>query len=234
VLNINLHTIKIRNWDMTISIIPTYKIVEVAYKNWRGMTESGGRRIKRPILLDMNSIRFCSLEMLEKYAVVDILSDYIQEKVKTLKAHQDASGSDYDFPLDGPVVTNAEVFREYIKLYLNSRPDIHTDGLSLLVRDLEPSDRGLPIEVYAFTKTTAWEAYEAIQSEIFNHLIAAAGFFDLRVFQQPSGHDPPGLPSPDDTIAGRHAIYPHREILNYWSTLYARNFIRKPDPPAVH
>lgn len=189
VLNINLHTIKIRNWDMTISIIPTYKIVEVAYKNWRGMTESGGRRIKRPILLDMNSIRFCSLEMLEKYAVVDILSDYLQEKIKTLKAHQEAAGSQYDFPLDGPVVTNAEVFREYIKQYLNHREDIHKKDLSLLVRDLEPSDHGLPIEVYAFTKTTAWEQYEAIQSEIFNHLIAAAAYFDLRVFQQPSGHD---------------------------------------------
>ena len=127
--------------------------------------------------------------MLEKYAVVDILSDYLQEKIKTLKAHQEAAGSQYDFPLDGPVVTNAEVFREYIKQYLNHREDIHKKDLSLLVRDLEPSDHGLPIEVYAFTKTTAWEQYEAIQSEIFNHLIAAAAYFDLRVFQQPSGHD---------------------------------------------
>ncbi len=189
VLNINLHTIKIQNWDMTISIIPTYKILEVSYKNWRGMTESGGRRIKRSLMIDMNSIRFCTPEMLARFAVVDLLEEYIQEKRTAIEAFHAHAGDRGDFPLDGPQITNMEIFRSYIRLYLESRPDIHQKGLTLLVRDLAPSELGLPIEVYAFTKTTAWEAYEMIQADIFNHLIAAAGFFDLRLFQQPSGYD---------------------------------------------
>ena len=189
VLNINLHTIKIQNWDMTISIIPTYKILEVSYKNWRGMTEAGGRRIKRDITLDMNSIQFCTPEMLAKFRIVDLLETYIDEKAAVIKKYKAESGEQSDFPLDGPQVTNAEVFRKYIELYLKNRPDIHKETLTLLVRDLAPSERGLPIEIYAFTKTTAWADYEGIQAEIFNHLIAAANFFDLRLFQQPTGFD---------------------------------------------
>ncbi|MFN2144633.1 MAG: mechanosensitive ion channel family protein [Anaerolineales bacterium] len=189
VLNISLHTIKIQNWDMTLSIIPTYKILEVSYKNWRGMTESGGRRIKRSITLDQNSIQFCTPEMLEKYRVVDLLETYIEEKIAVIEKHHAEFGDRIDFPLDGPQVTNAEVFRYYIDQYLKSRPDIHQEGLTLLVRDLAPSERGLPIEVYAFTKTTAWAEYEGIQADIFNHLIAAANFFDLRLFQEPTGYD---------------------------------------------
>ena len=189
VMNISLHTIKIQNWDKTISVIPTHKILEVAYKNWRGMTESGGRRIKRSIVIDQNTIRFCTSEMLEKYRVVDLLEAYIDEKKTAIAKHDSEFGEDSNFPLDGPQITNIEVFRFYIVQYLQSREDIHQEGLTLLVRDLAPSDRGLPIEVYAFTKTTAWAEYEGIQAEIFNHLIAAAAFFDLNLFQQPTGHD---------------------------------------------
>jgi miniconductance mechanosensitive channel len=197
VLNISLHTIKIQNWDMTISIIPTHKILEVAYKNWRGMTESGGRRIKRSITLDLTSVRFCTPEMLERYLVVDLLEDSINKKKAAIAQHQAEFGDQSHFPLDGPQVTNAAIFREYISLYLKSRLDIHQDNLTLLVRDLAPSERGLPIEVYAFTTTTAWADYEGIQSEIFNHLIAAASFFDLRLFQQPIGHDFAGITATD-------------------------------------
>lgn len=189
VLNISLHTIKIQNWDMTISVIPTYKIVDVAYKNWRGMTESGGRRIKRSMVIDMNSIRFCTNEMLNRYAVVDILEDTITHKIEAIQAFQEEAGDRGDFPLDGPQVTNMEIYREYIQRYLESRDDIHQEQLTLLVRDLAPTDHGLPIEVYAFTKTTEWAKYESIQAEIFNHLIAAANYFDLRIFQYPAGHD---------------------------------------------
>lgn len=189
VLNITLHTIKIQNWDMTISVIPTYKIVEVAYKNWRGMTESGGRRIKRPIILDMNSIKLCSEDDLTSLSMIDLIQETTQAKLEALQAYRVDNPETFDPPLDGPQVTNVELFRLYIEQYLRSRPDIHTEKLSLLVRSLAPSDHGLPIEIYAFTRTTEWAAYEAIQAEIFEHLIAATNTFKLKVYQQPSGYD---------------------------------------------
>jgi len=189
VQNINLHTIKIQNFNNTISIIPTHKILDVAYINWRGMQESGGRRIMRSLKLDVTSIKFCDPKMLQRLEKIDLIRDYIQEKQNVLKNYQAAQPEGYDPPLDGPNLTNAEVFRTYILRYLRTRPDIHQEKMSLLVRALEPSDHGLPIEVYAFTKTTLWENYEAIQAEIFDHLIAAAGYFDLRIFQQPTGKD---------------------------------------------
>lgn len=189
VLNITLHTIKIQNWDKTISVIPTYKIVEVAYKNWRGMTESGGRRIKRAIILDMNSIKLCTVEDLTRLAKIDLIQETAQAKLEALQAYRKDNPKTFDPPLDGPQITNMELFRAYIAQYLHSRPDIHTQKMSLLVRSLAPSDHGLPIEVYAFTKTTEWAAYEAIQAEIFEHLIAATRTFDLKVYQQPSGYD---------------------------------------------
>lgn len=189
VLNISLHTIKIQNWDKTISVIPTYKIIDVAYKNWRGMQESGGRRIKRSLIIDLNSIQFCSEEMLEGWANVDAIQDFVQKKLSTLAAYRQEHANTFDPPLDGPQITNAEIFRTYIENYLRRRPDIHQEKMDLLVRALAPSDHGLPIEVYAFTKTTGWVEYERIQAEIFDHLIAAAVTFNLRLFQQPSGLD---------------------------------------------
>ena len=189
VLNISLHTIKIQNWDKTISVIPTYKIVDVAYKNWRGMQESGGRRIKRSLIIDMNSIKFCSEEMLERLAQIDAIQEFVTEKLGGMVSYRQKQAETFDSPLDGPQITNAEIFRNYIERYLRRRPDIHQKKMDLLVRALEPSDHGLPIEVYAFTKTTSWEQYEKIQAEIFDHLIAAAGTFDLRLFQQPTGLD---------------------------------------------
>lgn len=190
VLNISLHSVKIRNFDMTISVIPTYKMVDVAFKNWRGMQESGGRRIKRSLILDMLSIKFCDQEMLNRIGKVDLIHDFIQEKITNFEAHKKDRKEPIDSPLDGPQITNAEIFRVYVDRYLRSREDIHQQGdLALLVRALAPSDHGLPIEVYAFTKTTAWAEYEKIQAEIFDHLIAVAAYFDLRVYQQPSGMD---------------------------------------------
>ena len=189
VQNISLHTIKIQNFNNTISIIPTHKILDVAYINWRGMQESGGRRIMRALNIDLNSIKFCTPDTLEQLGKIDLIKDYIQEKNTMLESYLDAQPEEYDPPLDGPNLTNAEVFRAYILRYLRSRPDIHQEKMPLLVRALEPTDHGLPIEVYAFTKTTEWELFEAIQAEIFDHLIAAARYFELRVFQQPTGLD---------------------------------------------
>jgi len=189
VQNISLHTIKIQNFNNTISIIPTYKILDVAYINWRGMQESGARRIMRSLNIDITSIKFCDPEMLERLGKIDLIRDFIHAKGAQIQSYQTAQPEGYDPPLDGPNITNAEVFRAYIEKYLRSRPDIHQEKMSLLVRALEPSDHGLPIEVYAFTKTTDWGQYESIQAEIFDHLIAAAHYFDLRLFQQPAGLD---------------------------------------------
>ena len=187
--NISLHTIKIKNFDNSITVIPTNKILDVAYRNWRGMQESGGRRIMRSIHLDINSVKFCNSEMLEQLAKIDLIKDYVQGKSVAIKTYEEAQPAEYDPPLDGPNLTNTEVFRTYIERYLRTRPDIHKENLPLLVRSLSPSDKGLPIEVYAFTKITEWAAFEMIQAEIFDHLIAAAQFFELRLYQQPTGLD---------------------------------------------
>jgi miniconductance mechanosensitive channel len=189
VTNINLHTIKIRNFDMTYTIIPTYKIVDVPYRNWRGMKESGGRRIQRSLLVDMISIKFCSQEMLDRLCKIDLLQEYLQEKVAKLAAYQQEHRDHYDSPLDGPQITNIEVFRAYITAHLKNRTDIYTDDKPFLVRVLAPGPTGLPVEIYAFAKTTDWATYENIQAEIFDHLLAAAHNFDLRVFQEPTGLD---------------------------------------------
>jgi miniconductance mechanosensitive channel len=189
VVNIGLHTIKIRNFDMTYTVIPTYRIVEVAYKNWRGMKESGGRRIQRSLLVDMISIKFCSEEMLQRLRRIDLIQNFLDERIQSIRAYQLEHADHYDSPLDGPQVTNIEVFRAYIVRYLKSRPDIHSEGLPFLIRALSPKPNGLPIELYIFTRTTDWEKYEMIQSDIFDHLLAAAQNFDLRVFQEPTGLD---------------------------------------------
>jgi len=188
VVNINLNTIKIRNFDMTYSVIPTYKIVDVPFRNWRGMVESGGRRLQRSLSIDMLSIKFANPEMLERLSRIDILCEYSEEKIRAIHAYQQEHADHYDYPLDGPQLTNIEIFRAYITAYLKNRPDIYNDpNRPFLVRSLAPGPTGLPIELYVFTKTTDWVAYEGIQAQIFDHLVAAAHAFDLRIFQQPTG-----------------------------------------------
>lgn len=189
VVNINLHTIKIRNFDMTYSVIPTYKMVDVPYRNWRGMLESGGRRIQRSLSVDMVSIKFCNQEMLDRLRKIDLLNGYLENKINDLEAYRKQHIDHFDSPLDGPQITNIEVFRAYIMAYLKNRPDIFSEGKPFLVRVLAPGPTGLPVELYIFAKTTDWVTYEMIQAEIFDHLLAAAQNFDLRVFQEPTGLD---------------------------------------------
>lgn len=189
VIDMNLHTIKVRNWDNTISIIPTSKINEVAYKNWRGMTESGGRRIKRAIHVDLASVRFCDQEMIERFGKIDVLADYLEKKLEKLAQENEASPAKPDSPLDQHSLTNLGAFRVYMEAYLRSHPGIHQQEHTFLVRQLAPGPTGVPLEVYVFTKTTAWVEYETIQAEIFDHLLAAVPYFDLRVFQEPTGKD---------------------------------------------
>jgi miniconductance mechanosensitive channel len=189
VINISLHTIKVQNSDKTFSVIPTSKIMETAYRNWRGMKEAGGRRIQRSILIDMNSIKVCSDELLEQLAKIDLIQDHVKQRMKSIKDYQLENADHFDSPLDGPQVTNTEIFRVYIENYLRCRKDIHLSGMPFLVRNLAPTPSGLPIEIYLFAKTTVWEEYEKIQSEIFDHLLAATGYFGLQVFQEPTGMD---------------------------------------------
>ena len=188
VTNMSLHTIKVQNWDKTITVIPTHKLIESAYKNWRGMEESGGRRIMRSIPLDQNSIKFCTPQMINRYAKIDLIAAEVADCQKSIAAYQKGRKAN-DSPLDGPQVTNVEIFRAYVEAYLKSHPKIHTHEMDFLIRELAPSSAGLPIELYVFTKTTKWDEYEHIQAEIIDHLLAAAAYFDLRIFQQPTGAD---------------------------------------------
>lgn len=188
VTNMSLHAIKIQNWDKTITVIPTSKIMETSYKNWRGMEESGGRRIMRSIRLDLNSVKFCTPEMIECYSRIDMISDYVDQRRKLVEEFK-LQRHEVDSPLDGPQVTNMEIFRQYIEAYLNCHPDIHTENMDFIIRELAPTSTGLPVEMYVFTRTTQWKQYERIQGEIVDHLLAAASYFDLRLFQEPAGSD---------------------------------------------
>lgn len=189
VVNMTLHTIKVQNWDKTISVIPTHKIMEVAYKNWRGMQESGGRRIKRAIHLDLASIRFCTEEMLERFRKVDILRDYLDQRLEEIEQERIKKGIEIDSPLDSRQLTNLGTYRAYIEAYLRAHPKIHHEEMTFLIRQLAPGPTGVPLEIYVFTRTTEWIEYERIQADIFDHLLASVSVFDLRVFQEPTGMD---------------------------------------------
>lgn len=186
VIEIKLQTIKIQNWDKTITTIPTYSFVSDAFKNWRGMAESGGRRIKRAINIDMNSVGFCSDEQLEKYKQIDLLKSYFQQKENELSE----SNKDKNFAHSANVrkLTNLGTFRAYLQAYLNENKQI-TKDMTFLVRQLAPTATGIPIEIYVFSSEQRWAFYEGIQSDIFDHIIAVLPEFDLVVYQAPSGKD---------------------------------------------
>ena len=186
VIDIALHTIKIQNWDKTISIIPTHKLIDSSFKNWRGMSDSGGRRIKRSINIDMNSIKFCNNELINNFKSITIISEYIDKKLSNLRDHN--ANINKESIINGRALTNIGTYRAYIKAYLRNNKDIHED-MTFLVRQLSPTSKGLPLEIYVFTNNTNWIDYEEIQSDIFDHLISALDQFDLKIYQQPSGND---------------------------------------------
>ena len=142
----------------------------------------------RSIRLDQNTVRFCTPEMIKRYAKIDLIADYVAKHQGLAEEYRNDHAA-LDSPLDGPQVTNMEIFRAYIETYLRNHPDIHTKKMDFIVRELAPTSTGLPVELYAFTKTTKWNEYERIQAEIIDHLLAAASFFDLRLFQEPAGSD---------------------------------------------
>jgi miniconductance mechanosensitive channel len=180
--------VKVRNWDKTITTIPTYALISDSFKNWRGMQESGGRRISRAVNIDMNSVRFCSREMLEKYKKIRYIREYIERKEREVAEHNAQLEVTEDDLLNGRHLTNLGTLRAYLAAYLHNHPRIHKD-MTFLVRQLAPTEHGLPMEIYVFTTTTAWAEYEGIQSDIFDHVLAILPEFDLRVHQTPTGRD---------------------------------------------
>lgn len=188
VIDIALHTIKIQNWDKTISVIATHKLIDASFKNWRGMEESGGRRIKRSMFIDIDSIRLCDQKMLEKFQKIELLKQYLEQKITELQQDNESKNVDMNSIINGRHLTNIGTFRAYISAYLRDHKKINQD-LTFLIRQLAPGPTGLPIEIYVFTNDTRWANYEAIQSDIFDHLLAVIKEFDLKVFQYPGGKD---------------------------------------------
>ncbi len=188
VIDIALHSVKIQNWDKTISIIPTHKLTDSSFKNWRGMSDSGGRRIKRSIKIDMNSIKFCDNSMIERFKKFKVISDYINQKQSEINKHNIENNINEEGLINGRSLTNIGTFRAYIEGYLRNHANIHNE-MTFLVRQLAPESDGLPIEIYVFSSDTNWVNYEAIQSNIFDHLLAVLSEFDLKVFQNPTGDD---------------------------------------------
>ena len=192
VVDITLHTVKVQNGDKTITMIPTRAMITDSFKNWKGIEESGGRRIKRSIYIDMNSIRFCTDEMLERFGKFYYLTDYIRSKKKEIEEYNRQNEVDPDQLVNGRRMTNIGTFRAYVQAYLKNHPALHKD-MTLLVRQLAPSQYGLPIEIYCFTNDIHWAVYESVQSDIFDHILAIVPQFDLQIFQSPSGKDIIGI-----------------------------------------
>lgn len=188
VIEIALTTVKVQNWDKTIATIPTYALIGESFKNWRGMKESGGRRIKRTINIDVSTIKFCNEEMLKRFSEIQYIANYIQIKKEELSTYNDENEVDNTSLANGRRLTNVGTFRAYTVAYLRNHPMISQE-MTFLVRHLAPAGYGLPIEIYVFSKDTIWANYEGIQADIFDHLLAVVPEFDLKVFQNPSGSD---------------------------------------------
>ena len=189
VSDVTLNVIMVRNFDNTISTIPTHRLVEVPYKNYRSMEESGGRRIVLTITLDIGSVGFCDMALLQKLSGYDLIADAVGERMDGLKGLELDSAAPAGFSLDGSQSTNVELFMKYIEAYLRSREDIHQQDFTFVIRVLEPARGGLPIQIFVFSKEIPWPEYEATKAEILMHLIAAAPYFGLKIFQDPAGAD---------------------------------------------
>ena len=195
VIEINLTTVKVRNWNKTISTIPTYALVSNAFKNWRGMSESDGRRIKRSLYLDVSSIRLATEADLDRWGRIACLEPYLTERREVVAKHNQGLSADLEMPVNGRRLTNVGTFRAYVEAYLKAHPGINQD-MTLLVRQLPPTERGLPIELYCFSSDKRWGHYENLQSDIFDHLFAVLPEFDLKAFQGPTGEDVRTLAGP--------------------------------------
>lgn len=192
VTDIGLTTVKVRNWDNTVTTIPTYALISDSFKNWRSMSESGGRRIKRSLNIDTGSVHFLSEEEQRRLQRNPLLHSYLNVKTQELSQHNQEIAVDLASPLNGRRLTNLGTLRAYLEAYLRAHPRIH-QNMTLMVRQLAPTPEGLPLEIYAFTNTTVWAEYESIQADIFDHILAVIDEFDLRVHQTPTGNDLRGM-----------------------------------------
>ncbi|MDH3547926.1 MAG: mechanosensitive ion channel family protein [Gammaproteobacteria bacterium] len=188
VIDVQLHTVKVQNWDKTITTIPTHRLISDSFKNWRGMQSTGARRIKRSVLIDVNSIRFQSRQEIDHFKRFALLKDYIAAKEAELAAYNDALEYEVIEAVNTRRLTNIGTFRAYAESYLQNHPRIHK-GMTLMVRQLGADAHGLPLEIYCFTNTTVWAEYEGIQADVFDHLLAIIPEFGLRIYQQPAGSD---------------------------------------------
>ncbi|MFA6831608.1 MAG: mechanosensitive ion channel domain-containing protein [Bacteroidaceae bacterium] len=188
ILEVNLNTVKVQNWDNTIITVPPYALVSEGLINWKGMSDGGGRRIKRHITIDQSSVDFCTPEMLEKYSKISILKDYIENTEKQLKQYNEENKVDNTILVNGKRQTNLGVFRVYLDNYLKLLPEVNHE-MTCMVRQLQPTNEGLPIELYFFSRIKDWVAYEQVQSDVFDHVLAVVPQFDLRIAQNPIGSD---------------------------------------------
>ncbi len=188
VIDITLNTVKVQNFDKTITTIPTYSLVSESFSNWRGMEESGGRRIKRAILIDVNSIKFCDNNMIDKFGKIELLKNYVKTKLDELNEYNEKNNIDDSIVVNGRRMTNIGTFKRYLEEYLRNNPNINLD-MTFLVRQLQVTEKGLPIEIYVFSKVQEWVAYEQVQADIFDHIFAILPEFELKAFQNPTGSD---------------------------------------------
>ncbi|MFV0366238.1 MAG: mechanosensitive ion channel family protein [Mangrovibacterium sp.] len=188
VIDISLNTVKVQNWDKTITTIPTYALISSSFSNWVGMEESGGRRIKRSINIDMTSVKFCEPELLDKLRHFHLLKDYLLQKEQDIANYNTKLNLEKNDVYNGRRQTNLGIFRHYLEAYLQQNPHIH-DSMTFLVRHLQPTEKGIPLEIYVFSNDQRWGNYEVIQADIFDHVLAILPEFDLRVFQNPSAYD---------------------------------------------
>lgn len=187
VVEINLATVKVRNFDNTTTTLPTYSLISDSFKNWRGMVDSGGRRIKRHILIKANSVRFVTPEEIEKYKKIQLLTSYIDHRQADIEKYNNLNEADKSLPVNGRNLTNLGLFRKYINQYIEKHPAINKD-LTMMCRHLQPTEKGIPLEIYAFTSDKRWVNYEYIMADIFDHVIASVPFFDLDIFELPSNN----------------------------------------------
>lgn len=187
VVEVALHYIKVRNWDRSMTTIPTHKLAQDAFVNWRGMFEGGGRRIKRSVLIDQTSIRFLDQELFDHLAKIELLQDYLDSRVTEIEEHNKVHNIQASV-VNGRHLTNVGTLRAYLAAYLRAHPGINQD-LIMIVRQLPPTPNGLPMEIYAFTKDVGWVNHEGVAADVFDHVLAIISEFGLRVFQVPSGHD---------------------------------------------
>ncbi len=188
IIDITLTTLKVQNWDKTITTLPTYALISGSFKNWRGMQESQGRRIKRSISLDMNTVRFLTNDLLKRYGKVEFLEGYIEKRSNDIEQYNEIHQVNEDEPINGRRMTNLGLFRNYVKSYLSHNSQIHPE-MTFLVRYLQSTAEGIPMELYIFSKDKNWVNYEEIQADIMDHLLAVIPEFGLRVFQNPTGVD---------------------------------------------